>query len=72
MWTDYRCVKCIHEIVRSYWGLVYKLVPRGTCDGHCRTVPEPHNLNAKAFGIDGEDSRTERDMLGEHKSLLDT
>lgn len=30
-----------------------------------------HDLDPKAYGIDGEDSRTERDMLGEKKSLLD-
>ena len=42
------------------------------CDGHCYKLPKPHNLDPVAYGIDGEDSRTERDMLGEKKNLLDT
>jgi len=62
----------MHEIVRSYWGLIYKLAPRSECDGHCRTEQsKPHDLDAKAYGIDGPDSRTERDMLGEKIDLLD-
>lgn len=68
-WTDYRCVKCMGEFVQEGDMGFYREVPRGKCDGHCR---KPHNLDPVAYGIDGEASRTERDMIGEKKSLLDT
>lgn len=60
------------QAAEQYKKAYNQIKPRGKCDGHCRKVSKPHNLDSKAYGIDGEDSRTERDMIGKKKSLLDT
>jgi len=73
MWTDYRCVKCMSRLVQLSVNFGFGKLPISQCDGHCRVKQhKPHVLDPKAYSIDGEDSRTEREMLGEHKSLLDT
>ena len=64
---EFAVMELERKIEEAGWGFERK------CDGHCRTkTPKPHDLDPAAFGIDGEDSRTERDMLGEKKNLLDT
>ena len=64
-WTDYRCIKC-----QSEFGVCVYPCRRKSGLLPPRRVSTPKNLDPKAFGINGEDSEYEREIIEGYEDLL--